>query len=102
LAQTTVKSATAIKIEQSKHESFAQMGCVDCHPTEIYKACDTNNCLSCHDGFEDLARATQNLDPNPHDSPHYGQEFDCDLCHHEHEKSENFCSQCHEWELKIP
>ncbi|MBW2098891.1 MAG: cytochrome c3 family protein [Deltaproteobacteria bacterium] len=35
------------------------------------------------------------MDPNPHNSPHYGADLDCNFCHHQHSKSENFCAQCH-------
>ncbi|MFP4037150.1 MAG: cytochrome c3 family protein, partial [Desulfobacteraceae bacterium] len=33
---------------------------------------------------------------------HYGPELDCDLCHHIHDESENFCNECHSYEFVIP
>jgi hypothetical protein len=33
---------------------------------------------------------------NPHENRHYGTEADCNLCHHQHKKSENFCLPCHQ------
>jgi len=39
---------------------------------------------------------------NPHTSPHYGMSLDCNLCHHQHAKSENYCSQCHKFDFKVP
>ncbi|HSD42833.1 MAG TPA: cytochrome c3 family protein [Burkholderiales bacterium] len=40
---------------------------------------------------------------NPHNSPHYGRDADCNLCHHQHAKSENYCAQYHEkWAFKVP
>jgi hypothetical protein len=29
-------------------------------------------------------------------------DLDCGLCHHQHSKSENFCSQCHGWKYLVP
>jgi hypothetical protein len=52
-------------------------------------------CVSCHDTNK-LADSTSGLKPtNPHNSRHYNTEADCNLCHHMHKKSENFCLPCH-------
>jgi len=90
------------KISQSKHCQCAEISCADCHLTGNPKPLGTEDCLACHGSFEEIAGGTAKLDPNPHNSPHYGPELDCDLCHHEHSRSENFCAQCHEWELIVP
>jgi cytochrome c3-like protein len=59
-------------------------------------------CLGCHTG-ESIFTATAGVKPsNPHGSPHYGKEADCNLCHHSHEKSENYCASCHKFEFKVP
>jgi len=77
--------------------------CAKCHedpsnPEPVAKG----KCLSCHDG-EKLAETTAGVKPtNPHASPHYGKKSDCNLCHHQHEKSENYCSQCHNFNFKLP
>ena len=86
----------------SKHHESAELGCDDCHPTDTPKPLGTESCVSCHGSFKEIAQATDQLDPNPHNSPHYGEELDCSLCHHEHSESENFCAQCHDWELEVP
>ena len=79
------------------------IGCLDCHDDLIAtQSLTTECCLSCHDSHEAVAKNTTNHDPNPHNSPHYGLNLDCDLCHHQHSKSENFCAQCHEWQLEVP
>lgn len=53
-------------------------------------------CLSCHGDTKALAEKTASVKPtNPHESRHYGTEADCNLCHHQHRKSENFCLDCH-------
>jgi len=77
---------------------------VRCHgnvkkPTEVAH----EKCMSCHDTTK-LAEKTASVKPkNPYNSPHYGKDADCNLCHHQHAKSENYCAQCHEkWEFKVP
>lgn len=91
------------KIPLSHIHQLSGVVCADCHekPSSA-EPLTTEQCLSCHSSFEEVANATIKLDPNPHNSPHYGTELDCDLCHHQHSKSENFCAQCHEWELRVP
>lgn len=80
------------------------VGCRDCHRPEgeDFEVVMTGQCLECHGSFDEVASMTAHMDPDPHNSPHYGKEMDCDLCHHQHKSSENFCSQCHGWELKVP
>ena len=76
--------------------------CRDCH-AEIDPAgyVDKGICMTCHRP-QDLVIATRDVRPaNPHDS-HYGPELDCDLCHHVHASSENFCNQCHAFDFTIP
>jgi len=91
------------KIPLSHTHQLNGVNCVDCHEEpNSAKPLTTKQCLCCHGSFDEVAGATHNLDPNPHDSPHYGKELDCDLCHHQHSKSENFCAQCHEWKLIVP
>jgi DnaJ-class molecular chaperone len=80
-----------------------EITCRDCHEKGTsYKALTPGQCLSCHGSYEEVARQTARSDPNPHNSPHYGKEQDCDLCHRQHARSENFCAQCHEWKLTVP
>lgn len=77
--------------------------CRDCHDSkEAPQALTTQQCLACHGSYDEVAAGTAGSDPDPHNSPHYGKEQDCDLCHHQHQASENFCSQCHEWKLTVP
>jgi len=56
-------------------------------------------CLRCHEhgSYEQLVELTADLDPNPHDPPHY-QEMECSFCHKMHRKSEIYCAQCHSFE----
>jgi hypothetical protein len=39
---------------------------------------------------------------NPHTSPHYGTDLDCNLCHHQHAASEDYCAYCHDYDFKTP
>ena len=70
--------------------------CADCHGDENQrKAVPMIKCLECHDTTE-LAEKTANVKPtNPHKNRHYGTGADCNLCHQQHRKSENFCLPCH-------
>ena len=77
--------------------------CKSCHndPAKA-EAPDVSTCTKCHDP-EKVSAATANVKPrNPHNSPHYGTGADCNLCHHQHEKSENFCATCHQFKFKVP
>jgi hypothetical protein len=59
-------------------------------------------CMGCHDP-EKVSAATAVVQPtNPHNSPHYGKQADCNLCHHQHEKSEDFCANCHGYNFRVP
>lgn len=91
------------KIPLSHIHQLCGVACDHCHQTPgSAKPLNTGQCLACHDSREQVAQATRGLEPNPHNSPHYGVDLDCDLCHHQHARSENFCAQCHEWKLHVP
>ena len=70
--------------------------CADCHgDNNQRKAVPMIKCLECHDTKE-LAKETADVKPtNPHKNRHYGTETDCNYCHHQHRKSQNFCLPCH-------
>jgi hypothetical protein len=91
------------KIPASHVHQLSGVRCAVCHadPKDA-EAPKADKCLSCHVG-EAVAAATAQVKPtNPHNSPHYGKESDCNLCHHQHEKSENYCTQCHKFEFRVP
>lgn len=77
--------------------------CAKCHgktkkPSEV----EMKQCIMCHSP-EKLVSKTAGVKPtNPHTSPHYGTDLDCNLCHHQHRKSENYCSQCHNFDFSVP
>jgi len=72
--------------------------CDQCHANlDKPEPVTMEKCLSCHGETKKLAEKTANVKPrNPHESRHYGTEADCNLCHHQHKKSENFCLPCHQ------
>ncbi len=72
------------------------VSCVDCHDQgQKREAVAMIRCLDCHD-TEEVAEATaDNPLTNPHRNDHYGTEADCNLCHHQHQVSENYCTPCH-------
>lgn len=79
------------------------VACMDCHDAKPFKIVGTDRCRECHGSPEELSAATQTEDKfNPHNSPHYGAEVDCDLCHHLHKTSENVCAGCHDVNKPTP
>ena len=69
------------------------VSCEACHKTKAPNgAAKASSCNACH-SYGDLAKKTEKVNPNPHDS-HAG-EIRCTLCHKEHKVSENYCIQCH-------
>jgi hypothetical protein len=77
------------------------ISCTDCHGmARPAQPPETPKCLSCHSDYRNAALQVNKTLPHPHDS-HMG-DLDCELCHHQHLKSENFCSQCHWWKYLVP
>lgn len=98
-------SPTALlgKIPLAHVHLLSGVGCAKCH-ADLKDPAPTasKECLKCHD-MDKVAAATAEMKPsNPHDSPHYGKTSDCNLCHHQHEKSENYCAQCHSYKYNVP
>jgi hypothetical protein len=91
------------KLPLSHTHLLSGVACAQCHadPNNAQPA-GFKTCLQCHD-MDKVAAATKAVKPtNPHTSPHYGKEADCNLCHHQHEKSENYCLQCHKFAFHVP
>jgi hypothetical protein len=75
------------------------MKCSSCHKeTPPKSTVPSAQCMQCHGGKEKLAKMTNSVMPNPHDS-HI--ELVCEKCHHGHKQPDNACAQCHEFELKV-
>jgi hypothetical protein len=89
------------KMPLSHSHQLNGVTCADCHgATRPAKPPEQKKCLSCHPDYKKIAIQTDKTLPPPHDS-HMG-DLDCGLCHHQHSKSEDFCSRCHEWKYLVP
>jgi len=78
--------------------------CAQCHD-DLKKPAGVPmiTCVGCHGDTKALAAKTAGVKPrNPHDSRHYGTEADCNLCHHQHARSANFCLPCHPFNFNVP
>ncbi|HOJ43541.1 MAG TPA: cytochrome c3 family protein [Syntrophorhabdaceae bacterium] len=91
------------KLTASHFHTLSEINCEACHgKTKKRKPVEFNKCIKCHNP-DKLVEITAQVQPeNPHTSPHYGKELDCNLCHHQHKKSENFCNQCHKYNFIVP
>ncbi len=92
------------RLPGSHLHQLSGVSCVDCHGKEGKPApVEAAQCLSCHGSGDKVAALTAKVKPqNPHRSVHYGTELDCNLCHHQHAKSENYCAECHRFDFKVP
>jgi Cytochrome c3 len=79
------------------------LNCAACHADpKNPEPVEADTCMRCHNP-EKVAAATEKMAPaNPHNSPHYGKQADCNLCHHQHEKSEDYCAKCHKFNFNVP
>lgn len=92
------------KLSLSHVHLLSGVGCDKCH-ADVNKPepVSAKVCAGCHDPERVLAATAKSEPANPHDSPHEGQNSDCNECHHQHSKSENHCEQCHsEYDFKVP
>ena len=78
--------------------------CVDCHGKGKKKTfVPAQRCLSCHGPAAGLVEKTAAVKPeNPHASPHWGSNMECNVCHRQHEKTVNWCNHCHAYGFKVP
>jgi hypothetical protein len=91
------------KMPGSHTHNLAGVTCEKCHgKAKKQEAPEMKQCLTCHNP-EKLVEKTAKIKPeNPHTSPHYGNSLDCNLCHLQHGKSENYCNQCHKFDFIVP
>jgi hypothetical protein len=83
---------------------LAGLTCKSCHADpKKPKLVEAEACMGCHDPEKVSAKTAAMQPANPHNSKHYGIKADCNLCHHQHEKSESYCFQCHNnFDFKVP
>ncbi len=99
----TGKGSLSVKLPGSHAHNLLGVSCEQCHGKgQNRQAVEMKQCLACHNP-DKLVEKTAKVKPeNPHTSPHYGNTLDCNLCHHQHAKSENFCGQCHSFDFTVP
>ena len=92
------------KLPVSHTHLLSGVSCEACHgDTKQPEEPPMEKCVACHGPTANLAEKTKDVKPtNPHTSPHYGTELNCNLCHKQHAKSENYCAQCHKFDFKTP
>lgn len=92
------------KIPGSHLHALKDVKCAQCHgQAKKPEPVEMSQCVACHGSTAKLAEKTKDVKPkNPHTSPHYGTDLDCNLCHHQHAKSENYCNQCHQFDFIVP
>jgi len=97
---TSLGFAVEGKLLVDKHKAVG-VECSSCHKEAPPKqAVPTVVCTGCHGDYDAIAKRSEKVEPNPHDS-HEGK-LDCAVCHHSHKESELYCSRCHAFGLKVP
>ena len=97
------KTALRAKVPLSHTHLAKDVACMDCHDRKPFAFVSTDRCRECHGGPKEVSGLTRTEeDFNPHESLHYGNDMDCDLCHHLHAKSENVCGECHDLDRPTP
>lgn len=92
---------SALQLPLSHAHMLAGIGCTSCHGKGKPAALTTADCVQCHD-VDELVKKTGGHRHNPHKSPHYGTDLDCDNCHVAHGKSQDYCAQCHDFKFRVP
>jgi hypothetical protein len=99
----TGKGSLRTKMPSSHAHNLAGVTCEKCHGKgKKPKPLEMKQCITCHDPGKLVEKTAKVKPENPHTSPHYGNSLDCNLCHHQHEKSENYCNQCHKFDFIVP
>jgi len=103
-------AASAVQMKDYHKEIMTndngKVECAACHGDAKRKTIPAaSQCESCHGSSDDMAIQTarpedagHDVEPNPHDSLHYGTDLPCTYCHQEHKESTVYCNQCHEFE----
>ncbi len=90
------------KLPGSHVHQLSGVTCEKCHGKGKMQAVPMDTCVKCHNPGKLVEKTAKVKPENPHTSPHYGNTLDCNACHHQHQKSENFCAQCHKFDFKTP
>ena len=94
LAMAALFSAGAFAVDMPTSVKHKQ-DCAMCHK-DGFKPVQSETCRTCHADVNKGDYLDKNNNANPHVSIHYLPEtVDCNLCHREHGKSQNYCQACH-------
>ena len=85
-------------VDRHRNKGISCNGCHEENPPGKEPSIQT--CLACHGDYSSLAKSTEKLKVNPHGS-HDG-DLPCNLCHHSHKKSEDYCIKCHVFDYEVP
>jgi DnaJ-class molecular chaperone len=95
---TAVTSAQSAQSHTKKSTAEVHIAggltCTNCHGEGPKKPAARDKCQECHGDYKDLAKATNDLEPNPHYN--HTIDLDCNACHHMHKASEVYCHRCHQ------
>lgn len=96
--------ALGAKLPSGHRHGLAGVGCADCHGKAAKpQPASVEACLACHGPAAELVKKTAAVKPeNPHDSPHWGPQMECSVCHRQHEATVNWCAHCHTFDFKVP
>lgn len=101
--EKTGKGSLRTKVPGSHVHNLAAVTCEKCHGKgKKPEAIEMKQCVACHNPGKLVEKTAKVKPENPHTSPHYGDSLDCNLCHHQHGKSENYCNQCHTLNFVVP
>lgn len=95
IAQMTFSQQAKSSFTSDRH--LAQgLQCSDCHGEGKKQPVRGDKCLECHQSFEEVAKRTEDMKPNPH-SNHITEstDLDCTNCHKGHKQNEIYCVTCH-------
>lgn len=98
----TGETALRAKLPLSHRHALAGVTCADCHGKGRPEAkAKPEACVRCHEMDALIARTAQAKDHNPHADQH-GYAANCNLCHHQHKPSKNYCLTCHSYNWPVP
>jgi fumarate reductase flavoprotein subunit len=93
-AQQMPSADPNLKFTANKHLKQG-LDCTACHGDGPKKPVTGDKCLECHESFDNVAKRTQDMEPNPHDNHQSMQGISCTECHKGHKTDVVFCQQCH-------
>lgn len=72
------------------------LDCAACHGDGPKKPVHGAKCLECHTSFEEVAKKTTDIKPNPH-ANHIveSSDLECTECHQGHKADVVYCANCH-------